>query len=128
MRHFTLLALTRLAKVSRQTARTCVGRGYLETPPYGPNEAIILKVAAACLGFRPTEDPPSHDARIRTALMLARGFLATNGPKPVDCFLLLLPNRVEVITSASELWTALEGEKQEGLVLPIGQWAAAIHR
>lgn len=126
MANLSLLAAAKLAGVSRQTARTCVRRGYVSPPPYEPTAILLFRVGKACLGYLGFETPNARDSLTHTALALANGFILSPLNRRESSMLVLLPDRVALVEDAEALTRALQAAQDGALVLPIGRWVTDI--
>jgi hypothetical protein len=122
-----LVALARIAGVSRQTARTCVRRGLLEGPPYRPEDAALLKVCATCLDYRPSGlDLDNLSLRDSQAISLARGFLARKD-RPAEAIIVLSENTARLALTLPTLVSLLGASGAKPCVLlPVGVWVHSI--
>ena len=124
-----LLTLAKAAGVSRQTARTCVAKGLLPAPPYRLEDLVGLRVAAACLDFRPPAATARQLAlRDDQAISLARGFLSRRSHE-AEAVLMMSARRAVLALAPEDLAPLLaELGPSPVLVIPVGAWAAgAIH-
>lgn len=121
------------ARVSRGVARAAVARGYLPADPLAVTDIVLLRVAAACLGFPdPDADPPARTGRPTTrdtlALRLARAALV-DPATGADTTMVLTARTVDIVDRHAGLPDALAAAGSAAtLVLPVGLWRALLPR
>lgn len=123
----SLLSLARLAGLGRQTARTCVAKGWLNGPPFDATEAVVLRVAAHLLESESgSSDESQSRARNRSALALVRAHLVTGAIAP-NARLIVAASTAEMALTNQEMASAVQRlGTQPLLILPVGEWAGAL--
>ena len=119
-RDWSLLGLTRHARITRGVARSLVRSGLLDDGPYGPVEVVCAQVGAALLTF---PDPTNTGDRDRTAVRLTRA-LCTDPRTDPATLLVVTATTVQVADRGpQDLLRLLPREPgMPVLLLPVGYW------
>lgn len=127
MNGISMMEAARRAGISRQTARTCVKKGLISSPPYSPTDILAMRVAATCLEFGGhLAERDAGDDRILAAVRLADAFVRA-GMVTVTASLIVGPVHSEIAETLEDLSSAARRQHQAPfLVLPIGEWSRLI--